>query len=385
MQHENDKEKKYDKELFSPADVREDDMEQINRPSRTFWQDAFRALRKNVAAMISLVALLLIVFFAIFGPMMNEYTPREQDLSRSNLPPKVPVLENIGWLGMDGQETYVFENITAEQAQTNAESRFGNEDYVQYETLSEGDGSVGSAQVQVSVDSYAAAGVEENNFWFGTDRLGRDQWTRTWDGTRVSLFIALIATLLDLFIGVAYGGISGFFGGKTDNILQRILEILSGIPNLVILILMIVVLDPGIISISLAIAITGWIGMSRIVRGEILKLKNEEFVLASQTLGLSNSKVITKHLVPNTMGLIIINTMFTIPNAIFFEAFLSFIGLGLQPPNASLGVLINNGFDALQTTPHVLIFPAVVLSVLMIAFNILADGMRDAFDPKMRD
>ncbi|SDW76231.1 oligopeptide transport system permease protein [Marinococcus luteus] len=384
MQHENDKEKKYNKELFSPADVNEEETEKINRQSRTFWQDAFRALRKNVAAMISLAALVLITLLAIFGPMMNEYTPREQDLSRSNLPPKAPVLENIGFLNMDGQETYVFEHISAEQAQMNAESRFGEGDYVEYETLSEGDGSVGSAQVQASVDTYAEAGVEEN-FWFGTDRLGRDQWTRTWDGTRVSLYIALIATLLDLFIGVAYGGISGFFGGRTDNILQRILEILSGIPNLVILILMIVVLDPGILSISLAIAITGWIGMSRIVRGEILKLKNEEFVLASQTLGLSNSKVITRHLVPNTLGLIIINTMFTIPNAIFFEAFLSFIGLGLQAPNASLGVLIDNGFDALQTTPHVLIFPAVVLSVLMIAFNILADGMRDAFDPKMRD
>lgn len=384
MQHENDKEKKYNKELFSPADVGEGETEKINRQSRTFWQDAFRALRKNVAAMISLAALILITLLAIFGPMMNEYTPREQDLSRSNLPPKAPVLENIGFLNMDGQETYVFEHISAEQAQMNAESRFGEGDYVEYETLSEGDGSVGSAQVQASVDTYAEAGVEEN-FWFGTDRLGRDQWTRTWDGTRVSLYIALIATLLDLFIGVAYGGISGFFGGKTDNILQRILEILSGIPNLVILILMIVVLDPGILSISLAIAITGWIGMSRIVRGEILKLKNEEFVLASQTLGLSKSKVITRHLVPNTLGLIIINTMFTIPNAIFFEAFLSFIGLGLQAPNASLGVLIDNGFDALQTTPHVLIFPAVVLSVLMIAFNIMADGMRDAFDPKMRD
>ncbi|MDZ5782493.1 oligopeptide ABC transporter permease [Marinococcus luteus] len=384
MQHENDKEKKYNKELFSPADVREGETEKINRKSRTFWQDAFRALRKNVAAMISLAALVLITLLAIFGPMMNEYTPREQDLSRSNLPPKAPVLENIGFLNMDGQETYVFEHISAEQAQMNAESRFGEGDYVEYETLSEGDGSVGSAQVQASVDTYAEAGVE-GNFWFGTDRLGRDQWTRTWDGTRVSLYIALIATLLDLFIGVAYGGISGFFGGRTDNILQRILEVLSGIPNLVILILMIVVLDPGILSISLAIAITGWIGMSRIVRGEILKLKNEEFVLASQTLGLSNSKVITRHLVPNTLGLIIINTMFTIPSAIFFEAFLSFIGLGLQAPNASLGVLIDNGFDALQTTPHVLIFPAVVLSVLMIAFNILADGMRDAFDPKMRD
>lgn len=146
---------------------------------------------------------------------------------------------------------------------------------------------------------------------------------------------------------------------------------------------MMLILQPGIVSIVIALAITGWIGMSRIVRGEVLKLTNQEFVLAARTLGTTNGTIIRKHLVPNITGIIIVNTMFSIPGAIFFEAFLSFIGLGIVPPNASLGALIELGFANLRLYPYLLVFPATVLSVLMIAFNILGDGLRDAFDPKM--
>lgn len=156
-----------------------------------------------------------------------------------------------------------------------------------------------------------------------------------------------------------------------------------GIPNLVIILLMMLILKPGIISIVVALTITGWIGMSRVVRGEVMKLTNQEFVLAAKTLGTSNGTIIRKHLIPNISGIIIVNTMFSIPGAIFFEAFLSFIGLGIVPPDASLGALIELGFANLRLYPYLLVFPAVVLSVLMIAFNILGDGLRDAFDPKM--
>ncbi len=148
---------------------------------------------------------------------------------------------------------------------------------------------------------------------------------------------------------------------------------------------MIMILDPGIVAIIIALTITGWTGMARIVRGQVLKLKGQEFVLASRTLGASHTRILTKHLIPNTIGLIIINAMFTIPNAIFFEAFLSFIGLGLQAPDTSLGTLINDGFKALQVNPYIMIFPAIVMSLIMIGFNILADGLRDALDPKMRE
>jgi oligopeptide transport system permease protein len=167
--------------------------------------------------------------------------------------------------------------------------------------------------------------------------------------------------------------------------MQRIVEILIGIPTLIVVILMILIMEPGITAIIIAISITGWIGMSRIVRAQIMKFKGQEFVLASRTLGAGDGRIITKHLLPNILGIVIINTMFTIPGAIFFEAFLSFIGIGLQPPAASLGTLINDGYKVMEFQPYVLLFPSLVISILMIAFNLIGDGLRDALDPKMKD
>lgn len=167
--------------------------------------------------------------------------------------------------------------------------------------------------------------------------------------------------------------------------MQRIVEVLIGVPTLVIVILMLMIMEPGIWAIIIAISITGWIGMSRIVRGQVLKYKTQEFVLAAKTLGASDTRIIGKHLLPNLMAIIIINMMFTIPTAIFFEAFLSFIGLGLQAPKASLGTLINDGYKFISYQPYMLFYPAFVLSLLMIAFNLIGDGLRDALDPKMKD
>lgn len=220
--------------------------------------------------------------------------------------------------------------------------------------------------------------------WFGTDQFGRDQWVRIWYGTRISLLIAVAAACLDLFVGVTYGAVSALMGGKVDAIMQRIIEVLIGIPSLIIVILLMMVMPAGISTIILAMAITGWVNMARLVRAQILKLKNQEFVLAAQILGTSKKTIITKHLVPNTIGVIVINAMFTIPSAIFTEAFLSFIGIGLQEPKASLGVLINNGYQVLQNFPFLLIFPAIVIVLIMVCFSILGDGLRDALDPRMR-
>lgn len=222
------------------------------------------------------------------------------------------------------------------------------------------------------------------SFWFGTDGFGRDMWTRVWAGTRVSLYIAFLAAMLDLTVGVTYGAVSGFFGGRIDDVMQRFLEILNGIPYLVVAILAMVVFEPGILTISIAIGFTGWIYMARIVRGRMMQLKNQEFALAARSLGASRTRLIWKHLIPNSLGPIIVNLMFTIPLAIFAEAFLSFIGLGIQVPDASLGSLIDNGADEMQFYPYLLLFPAIVFSMFMIAFNLFADGLRDAFDPRMR-
>lgn len=204
-------------------------------------------------------------------------------------------------------------------------------------------------------------------------------------GTRVSLLIAFIAALLDIVFGVTYGLISGLLGGRVDNIMQRFLEVISGIPNLVVMILMLVVFEPGIPSIVAAMAITNWIPMARIVRAQTMKLKDQEFVLAATTLGETRSKIAFKHILPNISSVIIIQMMFSIPSAIFFEAFLSFIGLGLRPPVASLGTLLSDGYKTFLFLPYQLWVPAITLSVIMIGFNLLADGLRDAFDPKMKE
>lgn len=220
--------------------------------------------------------------------------------------------------------------------------------------------------------------------WFGTDKFGRDQWERVWQGTRISIYIAVLAATLDLLIGVTFGAVSGYFGGTLDSIMQRIIEILIGIPRLIVVILLMMFMKPGILTITISMVFTGWVNMARIVRGQILKLKSTEYVLAAKALGASNFDIIFKQLFPNMLGIIIVNMMFTIPNAIFTEAFLSFIGLGLQEPLASLGVLINDGYQAMRNHFYLLLYPAIVIVLLMVGFNILSDGLRDAFDPRMR-
>lgn len=228
---------------------------------------------------------------------------------------------------------------------------------------------------------YEGPGAEH---WFGTDEFGRDMFARVWQGMRVSMYIAFIAAGLDLVVGVTFGAVSGLLGGKVDGVMQRFIEILNGIPILVVAILAMVVLDPGILTISIAIGAAGWTPMARLIRGRVLQLKDQEFTLASRSLGARNLRLLTKHLLPNALGLIIITLMLTIPSAIFTEAVLSFIGLGIQVPNASLGSLIDAGAEDMRFYAYLLFFPAAVFCLLMLNFNLLADGLRDALDPKMR-
>ena len=320
------------------------DNEKIAAPSLTFTQDVWLRLKKNKGAVVSLIVILLMVIVA-FGstPFINKSTLVKSQPQYANLPAKVPGLDAIN--GLNGK----------------------------------------IKQGGVWVDAYAKNDVPKDKyFYLGTDYLGRSLAQRIIYGTKVSLIVALVATFFDLTVGVAYGIISGWKGGRVDNVMQRIIEIISSIPNLVIVVLMLVVLKPGMTSIILAIAISSWTTMARMIRAETLSLKTQEYVLAARTVGESPTKIAWKHLVPNLSSIIIIQTMYTIPSAIFFEAFLSFIGIGITAPETSLGVLLNEGQKNFQFLPYQMWYPAIVLCVLMIAFNLLGDGLRDAFDPKTR-
>ncbi|MBE7009432.1 MAG: ABC transporter permease [Ruminococcaceae bacterium] len=315
--------------------------------SQSFWRDALSRFVKNKGAVFGLVMIVLIVFMAFAGPALSGYDYRTQDMSQRNLPPHV-----AGWEAIP-----IFSGVSVQYANGQA----------------------------MRADVYEQKGIRDVTHIFGTDALGRDQFARTWTGTRVSLYVALVAILIDTLIGMSFGLVSGYFGGKVDFFLQRIVEILSTIPTTVIVTLLIVVMKPGLASITLALMITEWIGMSRVTRAQTLRLKEQEFVLASRTLGESTPAIIFAEILPNIFGQIIVMCMMTIPNAIFTEAFLAFIGLGIPAPLASLGSLISDGFKSMTLYPFLVAWPVAVLALLMLSFNLMADGLRDALDPRMKE
>ena len=325
----------------------DEDLIDTNFASQSFWKDAYMRFKKNKGAVISFFCILLIILLAIVGPHMNSYTYATQDIKNQNLAPRVQGLEKLGIL--DGSET------------------------------------VKASGVAKKINKYISYKKTDVYYRFGSDSLGRDIWTRTWTGTRISLYIAVVAVLVDMLFGLSYGLISGYFGGKVDMVMQRIVEIVNSIPTLVVVTLMMLVLSPGLTSITVALIVTGWIGMSRIARAEMLKLKEREFVLASRTLGAGSFRIIFSEIFPNIFGPVITQTMFSIPHAIFTEAFLAFIGLGVPSPLASLGTMISDGYKNFTTHPYQIVFPLVVMSLLMLSFTLLADGLREALDPKMKE
>lgn len=327
----------------------EDELSHIdtNFASQSFWKDVLVRFFRKKSAVVGLILIVLITLMAIFGPGMNQYNYSSQIMSEKNLAPRVPGIEKIGIL--DGSETMTT--------------------------------STGSKKV----NHYEEQGLTDTYYWFGSDTFGRDIWTRTWEGARVSLIIAVAAALIDMLIGMTYGLISGYFGGRVDMIMQRILEIMNGIPRLVIVTLLLLVLKPGMVTIIFALILTEWVGMSRIARAEMLKLKEQEFVLASRTLGAGDFFIIFREILPNIVGPIITQVMFSIPTAIFTEAFLSFVGLGIPVPQCSLGSLISDAFKSFTTHPYQIIPPIVVMALLMLSFNLVGDGLREALDPKMKE
>lgn len=219
---------------------------------------------------------------------------------------------------------------------------------------------------------------------FGTDMFGRDMFVRVMYGARISLAVGLMASLINLTIGVIYGSISGFVGGRTDDVMMRIVDTIRSVPTMIYVILLMVVVGPGLKSIFITLGINYWTNMARIVRAEVMRVKNEEFVLAARVIGASPARMLLRHLIPNAMGPILVTLTFCIPQAIFAEAFLSFVGLGVSAPMASWGVLSSDAMNALMVYPYQLFFPAMAISLTILAFNFFGDGLRDALDPRLR-
>lgn len=215
--------------------------------------------------------------------------------------------------------------------------------------------------------------------WFGTDDLGRDMFTRIWYGARISLFVGIAAAIIDLIIGVLWGGIAALSGGRTDDIMMRVVDIMNSIPSLLVIICLMVVIGPGLHTIIIALSVFGWITMARIVRAQLLQLKEQGYVQAALALGAGKWRILFHHLLPNTVGPILVTLTLTVPSAIFTEAFLSYLGLGVQAPIASWGTMANEGLSALEYYPWRLFFPAVFISATMISLNMIGDGLSDAF------
>ncbi|MDR0936619.1 MAG: ABC transporter permease [Oscillospiraceae bacterium] len=319
------------------------------RAPRSYWQDAWRRLKKNAVAMIALGVLLLTFLFAFVGPFFIPYTNTEQVRGSENLNPL----------------TY-------------------------------------SVREKAKID--AGEGVFPH--LFGTDQFGRDLLVRNMHATRISLIIGVTASLIVLIIGTLYGSISGYAGGKVDFVMMRIVDMVYALPEILVVLLLSSILKvplqtllnssssalirglsqfgSGVVSIFIVFGLLFWVGSSRIIRGQVLSLKRQEFVTAAKALGADSSRIVRKHLLPNCIGQIIVTTMMQIPSAIFLESFLSFLGLGVSAPVATLGSLCSDALGGMRTYPSRLIIPSIILSVIILCFNLFGDGLRDALDPRMK-
>ena len=332
---------------FEKATEEEKRQQDIMSKSTTFFRDGMRKLFKNPLAVFSITVLALIIVIIIAAPMIVPYGYAEMNT-------------------VNGKRDKTATNMMP----------------FQYSELEQ---------------EFIAEGGSRFPHLFGTDSQGRDYFIRCVYGTRVSLAVGLVASIIVLIIGMLYGSISGYFGGKTDLIMMRIVDIIYSLPDMLIIILLSVVLKQvldvsgtifaslgtNMISMFIVFGALYWVSMARLVRGQILGIKQNEYVLAAKSVGAKSGRIIRKHILPNCISVIFISTALQIPNAIFTESYLSFVGLGVQAPMPSLGSLANAARDGLQSYPYRLVFPAILICLIVLSFNLLGDALRDAFDPKL--
>ena len=376
---------------WAPLEQSSESREKIWSKNRTFAGDVWFRFRRKPTAIAGLVMILLFLLFSLLGPMFTTYSYSDQNLAMVNIPPLMKVYDvgscrvyispSLKLIQVDGEGNLsgVLSPIRTENEKSMMIFDCGGKEVSLY---------YGSSSYVVCDE--ATGNIYPSGYhWcrdhvLGTDALGRDILARLMYGTRVSLMVAFVSVLVNLVIGIVYGGVAGYLGGAVDAVMMRIVDVMSTIPLTLYVILIMMIFGQGLQSIIIALGCVYWVDMARVVRGQVLGLKQQEFVLAARTIGSSSRTILMQHLIPNAMGSILVTATMLIPSAIFMEAFLGYLGIGLRPPLASLGTMCNDANANLRTSPHELLIPALVICLIMFAFNFVGDGMRDALDPKLK-
>ena len=372
----------------------QEEAERIYRKSRSFMSDVWFRFRRKPTALLGFILVLILLVFCLAGPYFTPYTYSEQNNKMASIPPLLTVYpgpedgsylyitQGLKLIEVDREGNLVRQLKKKKDDSKEKKTSFTWDDdtlvFLDYSRMPNTVLDAEGNRIETSEKKW------NHTYLLGTDQLGRDILTRLMYGTRISLMVAFIAALVNMVIGIAYGGISGYLGGRTDTVMMRIVDIISTIPLTLYVILIKMCLDDGLLSIIIALSSVYWVDMARVVRGEMLSLKNQEFVLAARTIGSSTKTILLNHLIPNAMGPILVTVTMLIPSAIFMEAFMSFIGIGIAPPMASLGTMCNDATETLRTNPYQLFLPALVICIIMFAFNFVGDGLRDALDPKLK-
>lgn len=385
------------------SEDRKEDSEQI-REGLTYWKDTWRRLKKNKLSLIGLVVIILITLFGVVGPWLTPYSYSDQVVGYSNIPPRLTLtkFDDGTYFYFNGTQYNIYAvtkkgTIIQKLPETSRDipnrkfyfSYEGEEVILDYSYKLDPDLADEGIDFSITYKGVEEKGIDRTVsnrlFPWGTDRLGRDVLTRVMYGARISLFVALVAAIVNLVIGVLYGSIAGLEGGLVDDIMMRIVDVIDSIPLILYVILIMVILDDNsMFTVIITLGLVYWVSMARLVRGQVLSLKNQEFVLAARALGVPKHKIILRHLIPNAIGPIIVSLTMMIPSAIFTESFLSFIGLGASAPQSSWGTLANDAIEVFRSSFYQLLFPAGAIALTILAFNFFGDGLRSALDPKLR-